>query len=652
MTSDAHPMTACHPLRVSRKLAWYASRASVMSPAELLGRASERCALTAWEIGSRFGWLTADAPVRDAGRLAFCAASTPQLPELPWTFDVLADSADELVAGRIRALGHEWVWKENPDVWRRAPDTGKLWPNSLFTRIPYREGNPYGDVRVAWEPARLQHLIALALISRTAEENLRRRAVRSLETRFRSWCEANPFLTGIHYISSMECALRVLAVCHAIDIARPWLSDPEGMWPIVAGLIRGHAQLIRRRLSLGSSLGNHTIAEAAGLVYAGILFPELDHNGGWLAAGLRLLEQEASRQILDDGGGAEQGFRYQRMVSDLYRLVVVLLRHRNQAVSAALERAVARSAAFAAVFGRPAERWPAIGDGDDGYALSPFLRFSAEEPASAPATVTLTSSGYTVVTRADGVRSRLILDHGPLGMPPCYAHGHADALSVLLDIDDLEVLIDPGTYTYTGEPAWRRYFRGTSAHNTVTVDGMDQAIQATAFLWKQPFCARLAYRDTHLDGSVALVACHDGYWTRLGVMHWRAVLYQPSGRWVILDRLTGRGVHRLDVNWHLGADPFVEAGSSVIRSAATVVRIEVTGGTVSWHRGETDPPSGWRSPAYGVKLPITTMRCRYEGSLPHEFVTSMTAEHGASGRWASQAAVARLRRLIDEAGAY
>ncbi|MEW6247772.1 MAG: alginate lyase family protein [Nitrospirota bacterium] len=652
MTSDAAGTMPFHSFRVSRTLAWYARRASVMSPAELISRAGEQCALKAWQVGHRFGWLTADAPVRDAGRLAFCVASTPQLPELPWALDALADSAEGLVEGRFRALGHEWAWSEDPDIWRRAPDTGRLWPNTFFASIPYREGNPYGDVRVAWEPARLQHLIALALISRTAEASLRRRAVQSLEARLRSWRKANPFLTGIHYISAMECALRLLAVCHAIDIARPWLSDPEGTWPVVTGLIRGHAEFIRRRLSIGSSLGNHTVAEAAGLVYAGILFPELQGDGGWSAAGLRLLEHEASHQILDDGGGAEQGFRYQRVVSDLYRLVVALLRQRNRPVPAALERAVARSQAFDAAFGWPAERWPAIGDGDDGYALSPFLRFPRGEPAPVPATSTFRSSGYTVVTRADGARSRLIFDHGPLGMAPCYAHGHADALSVLLDIDDLEVLIDPGTYTYTGEPSWRRYFRGTSAHNTVTVDGLDQAVQEAAFLWTQPFYTRLAHRDTNPDGSVALVASHDGYLKRLGVLHWRALLYQPPSRWVILDRLTGRGVHRLDANWHLGADPFVEAGSSVLRSGATAVRIDVTGGAVSWHRGETDPPSGWRSPAYGVKVPIATVRCRYEGPLPHEFVTVVRADHDGSRRWVPGAALARLRRLIDEAGAY
>ena len=36
-------------------------------------------------------------------------------------------------------------------------------------------------------------------------------------------------------------------------------------------------------------------------------------------------------------------------------------------------------------------------------------------------------------------------------------------------------MLDPGRFTYAeGEPNLRHWFRGTAAHNTVTVDGTDQ----------------------------------------------------------------------------------------------------------------------------------------------------------------------------------
>jgi hypothetical protein len=64
-----------------------------------------------------------------------------------------------------------------------------------------------------------------------------------------------------------------------------------------------------------------------------------------------------------------------------------------------------------------------------------------------------------------------MLDCGPLGYLGIAAHGHADALALTLSVGGEPCLVDPGTYAYWQERKWRDYFRGTSAHNTVRVDG-------------------------------------------------------------------------------------------------------------------------------------------------------------------------------------
>ena len=145
-----------------------------------------------------------------------------------------------------------------------------------------------------------------------------RRAVEVIETHLLSWIVSNPPLTGIHYVSVMECALRLIAVCHAVDLIRDRLIQPERVWVGVLNLIESHAELIRKRVSGHSSSGNHTVAEAAGLVYAGLLFPRMDMAERWLANGLDLLEKEAAHQIRQDGGGREESLWYLRFVSDLY----------------------------------------------------------------------------------------------------------------------------------------------------------------------------------------------------------------------------------------------------------------------------------------------------------------------------------------------
>jgi hypothetical protein len=64
-------------------------------------------------------------------------------------------------------------------------------------------------------------------------------------------------------------------------------------------------------------------------------------------------------------------------------------------------------------------------------------------------------------------------NHGPHGFFSIAAHAHADALSVELRVGGVQILADPGTYCYPGDPAWREYFRSTVGHNTLELMSQD-----------------------------------------------------------------------------------------------------------------------------------------------------------------------------------
>jgi hypothetical protein len=233
-------------------------------------------------------------------------------------------------------------------------------------------------------------------------------------------------------------------------------------------------------------------------------------------------------------------------------------------------------------------------------------------------------SGYSMIRDRKNGEITLIFDHGPLGMAPSYGHGHADALSVLLRVGKEDILIDSGTFTYTGDARWRSYFRGTPAHNTVAVDGSDQAVQETPFMWSHPFQSRLIRHEEAWNGEIRLLAYHDGYARlRPGIEHWRAVIYRPTGLWLIFDHLTGEGVHTLDLHWHCGVSPVRKGEGFLLSTPDQDFSLVVQGGELSLHSGEENPILGWRSRRYGNKEPITTLRARYHGRLPHGVVTQI-----------------------------
>ncbi|MEW6331326.1 MAG: alginate lyase family protein [Pseudomonadota bacterium] len=618
-------------------LRWYLQRLRVMSVPEIFYRFGQMYRLRVLrrrrEPCDSHGFVKL---AQDAAGFGFCRGAGPQLPELSWRFDPARAEATGLLEGRRKVFSRDWQWRPgDSSVWHAAPDTGRQWPRKFFAEISYRPGNPYGDVRVTWEPSRLQHLVDLGLLARCSDKAATRTAaVAQIEEQLMSWVKANPAYVGIHYISAMECGLRILALCHALDLVRDRLAPDTKAWRALIHVIHTHAFLLERRLSLFSSSGNHTIAECCALVYAGVLFPEFDGARRWKEKGMGILEREARRQILSDGGGIERAFWYHYFVTDLLGLVLRLLTHRGEPVPAAMREAHGRARDFLRVLAATPDAMPRMGDCDDGHALSSHLRISWDDGMQQrPELVTCVESGCSIVNSVQP-RAALILDHGPLGMPPNYGHGHADALSVCFALGDQAVFDDPGTYTYNTDLEWRKYFRGTRAHNTVVVDGLDQARQQGAFMWSEPYRSRLAGSRADGRGKILLLACHDGYRRRAGVTHWRGlILYNFPKRWVVWDFLAGEGDHHLELNWHV-AVPVERITSGFSLGARDFpVSMQLDGGETSVCTAHIAPVCGWRSGVYGEKEPCFTISSHFHGRLPHEFVTHLSlgsAEPGFS----------------------
>ena len=131
-----------------------------------------------------------------------------------------------------------------------------------------------------------------------------------------------------------------------------------------------------------------------------------------------------------------------------------------------------------------------------------------------------------------------------------------------LSILGTPVLLDCGTYLYVGAGEWRRYFRGTAAHNTIQIDKLDQATQTGPFQWNRHVQGRLLAAN-RTPGGYQLAGEHNGY-RRRGVKHHRQVEWNKTkSTWLITDNVKGRGRHNIALFFHLGTCE-VEKGNSVV----------------------------------------------------------------------------------------
>jgi hypothetical protein len=221
----------------------------------------------------------------------------------------------------------------------------------------------------------------------------------------------------------------------------------------------------------------------------------------------------------------------------------------------------------------------------------------------------------------------LLFDAGPIGGAGTAGHGHADLLSVQCSAFGEPYLIDPGTYDYHGERRWRDFFRGTSAHSTLRVDGMSQAAPDGPFGWKTRPTARLR-QWTSNDLIDFADAEHDAYRLPSDAMtHRRRVLFVKPQCWVLVDDLDGKEIHRVEIRFQFAPmrvrlDPGGAAraygpnGSALLvhAAASTPLSMEV-------RSGETNPIEGWVSSRYGVRDPAPVLVLTAVARLPFRAVT-------------------------------
>jgi hypothetical protein len=509
-----------------------------------------------------------------------------------------------------------------------------------------------GDIKYLWEPSRHQHLSALAFAGNSEQST--GYIVRSID----SWLTANPYLRGVHWTSSLELSERLLSwtmlypriaeqVAHDQDFRERWL-----------GSIYLHLARIARKLSFYSSGNNHLIGELVGLYVGSSCFDFWPECRTWRETARQSLEREIRLQVGEDGVNREQALSYHLFTLELLLLAFIIARNNGDSFSEAYAQRLRAMAQFLDTIATSAGNLPWYGDSDDarGFFLSgdetalevttqlagllfdepSWFRFRPTPTQAARALVPellpkldhgaprvvpprelFADAGMACVRTNDG-NTRLLMDFGPLGFNATAAHGHADALSVWLSIGDEYFIVDAGTYAYHSHPEWRRYFRGTSAHNTARVDRRNQSEITGRFLWGSKATARLLRLESNSE-SVIIEAEHDGY-ERLPdpVIHRRSVYFdRATGNVRLEDSFDCAGSHEAELFFHLhdeaalvgvrnGEARFAWRGRTIVFSSPDL--------STRWDVvcGSEKPILGWRSRQFNQKQPIATLRIRAE----------------------------------------
>ena len=624
-----------------------------MSPGEVLWRARDEVLRLAWSRrqvsrGQDFAF-----PAAFAGELglpvALPALSADLVPDD--ARDAVLASADRLMKGEWEVLGLQRDDMVSPD-WFFDPVTGIRAPADRYAfRINHRSQEQTGNVKQIWEVSRLHHLTLLAAAwFLSHDDQYARRAAEQL----RSWWRCNPFLSGVHWTSGIEVGIRLISMVWIRRLLDDWpgVSDLFENDDLAVAQIRWHQQYLAAFRSRGSSANNHVIAEAAGQLVASCAFPWFAESARWRRKAARLLERELIANTFPSGVDRELACDYQYFVAELGLVAAIeaaaaghpLSADTCQRLCAVVDSGVAmlderyrpprqgdgdegrvllldspgRDAVMSlmalagAVLGR-LDWWPAVTNDARGSVIAAMpgvCHRVAGRPSKRPSS--FADAGMTIL-RTIGDHDPEIwcrCDGGPHGFLSIAAHAHADALSVEVRYGGVDVLADPGTYCYHGEPDWRSYFRSTIAHNTVEIDGRNQSIEGGPFLWVD-HANGTELHVADVGDAIEWMAEHEGYLTlRTPARHRRCVRLDRASRGIdIVDEIDG-GMHDIRLAFHFGPDVEVELEQhcAVLRWPAASVpgaaRLDLPA-SLNWalHRGATDCIMGWYSEGLGRRVP-------------------------------------------------
>jgi hypothetical protein len=576
--------------------------------------------------------------------------------------------ADEICAHIFDLLGSGKKKLGETIDWHVDFKSGHRWiPSHYYKDVREINFKDNSDIKIPWELSRFQHVPILGKAYwYTNDEKYAKEFVDQVT----SWINENPPLFGVNWCSTMDVAIRAVNWVWGFYFFRYSHSLTDSFRLDFFKNILIHGRFIYDNLEFDRKFidgrfrrmnGNHYISNLVGLIYLGVLFPELYEAKQWLTKGLAELLKELEIEIYEDGIQWELSISYHRLVLEMVISAIILCKANDIVIPDFILSRIEKMFDFVANYTKPDGMCPQIRDADNGrlhilsqndmndhcYLLAIgavlFNRSDFKQIATGkdedvawllgpsghnifseipPNEVSVQSkafphSGYYIM-RQDNLHMAIIA--AQIGMNGYYGgHAHNDFLSFELYAYDKTILTDCGTYVYSASPYWRNKFRSTASHNTVVIDKaeINRFEEQSLFMINNDAVPQLNQLIT-TDKYDIFDAQHDGY-LRLHnpVIHRRQIYFDKEDKYFILrDIVTGTGEHLAELYFHFGAgiDVKINSDSTVetqIEDGANLIILPLLQSNCNY-----DIYDGWVSPSYGIKKRAKVLKLSIKNETP------------------------------------
>ncbi len=523
-----------------------------------------------------------------------------------------------------------------PINWRKDYHNNVESSIAYYNSINKQDFNKNGDVKFVAELSRLHFLpfIAFKYVESNDKFFLRR-----IQEVLKNWDTQNPYLYSINWTSGIEVAIRSVNIIYTHTILKSFNFLSEDLDLEIRKHISKSYLFLKNHLSLYSSANNHLMAELMGLnVISSYLKVCSNEQLKWES----LFYSEIKKQINSDGVHMELCTRYHSEVLDQITIGLHFLMSNKRSIPGEIRTIHKKMFNFVEHVNYEGVD-TIFGDNDEGFVINAYFEkeislytsqlstgnflfqtnykalpqidfrnyllfgdlYSVIEGRETPESTFFEDSGYCFMY--DHIsKIKLSFDVGEIGDKLSAAHGHSDICHFVMQQGEDQILIDPGTYQYhQKESFWRNYFRGISAHNTISINKQNHAVINNRMSWIE----RPEKPETIMNISDSLVSCesiHNSF-LKEDVIHSRILTLDKKNKKIILmDILKSENSIDKKVNFYLHFSPGLKINKQenniTINSENNKVILENKNFKDSVLKsGDLMSPFGWYSSSYNSK---------------------------------------------------
>ncbi|MFD0863120.1 alginate lyase family protein [Sungkyunkwania multivorans] len=467
-------------------------------------------------------------------------------------------------------LGKNYDWITNPATGYKY-DIAKHW--SQIEDL----SKEAGDIKYVWEKARFSFLFDIIRYDYHFEEDQSKLVFGEIE----DFIDKNPINLGPNYKCSQETSLRILNWTFALYYYKDSENLTEGLFKKIMNSIYWQLDHVYRNIHFSriAVRNNHALTETLMLYLSNKLFPFIPDTRTWNKKGKKWFEQEIAYQIYEDGTFLQYSMNYHRVAVQLLTYGIRLAELNDDKWNPVVYERAKKSLQFLDACTDPVtKQLPNYGanDGalffkltDDDYRnyssqlddLRSVLYKEAYEihesaywlgivPSQIPYEYpnemnTFEKGGYYIIQEES---TKTFIRCGKYQDRP----SQSDNLHLDIWHQGINYLRDAGSYKYNTKQEDIAYFNGCEGHNTISVDGEDQMLKGSRFIWFKWVKKAVAVLNKeegrfHFKGKITA-------FRHLGkdIEHVRTVKKQQGkAHWTVVDEVKNTGDRPIFQYWHL-----------------------------------------------------------------------------------------------------